>query len=205
MPTSFLSRSVFVIALALIVAAVVFFGMNYLNKPSSSNNARALIGGPFSLVDHNGKAVTEKEFEGKYMLIYFGYTFCPDVCPTSLTLLSDAMDIVEAGDPELAKLVVPVFITVDPERDTVSALKDYVGHFYPTMVGLTGSLEQVSAAAKSYKVFYQKTEAEESSEYLMDHSSITYLMGPDGAYVKHYSHGTSGEIMGASLLKILKQ
>ncbi|MCZ4280970.1 SCO family protein [Kiloniella laminariae] len=204
MPTSFLSRSVFVIALALIVAAAVFLGMNYLNK-SSSNNARSLIGGPFSLVTHTGKAVTEKDFEGKYMLIYFGYTFCPDVCPTSLTLLSDAMDIVEAKDPELAGLVVPVFITVDPERDTVSALKDYVGHFYPTMVGLTGSLEQVSAAAKSYKVFYQKAEAEESSDYLMDHSSITYLMGPDGVYVKHYSHGTNGEVMAASLLEILKK
>jgi len=203
MPKSFIARSVFILCLALIVAAAAFIGMRYFDQPASNKQAKALIGGPFKLVDHTGKDVSEKDFLGQYMLIYFGYTYCPDVCPTSLTLMSEAMDIVEAKDPALAKLITPVFITVDPERDTVSAMKDYVENFYPTMVGLTGTTEQVSAAAKTYRVFYQKAETEDASEYLMDHSSITYLIGPDGLYSKHYGHGTGPDVMAASMLEIL--
>ncbi|WP_419902714.1 SCO family protein [Kiloniella sp.] len=205
MPKSFIARSAFILCLALIVAAAAFIGMKYFDQPTKNKGAKALIGGPFNLVDHTGKDVSEKDFMGKYMLIYFGYTYCPDVCPTSLTLLSEALDIVEAKDPELAKLVTPVFITVDPERDTVSAMNDYVENFYPTMVGLTGTTEQVSAAAKAYRVFFQKAETEEANEYLMDHSSITYLMGPDGQYSKHYGHGTGPELMAESMLKILTE
>ncbi|MFD2205093.1 SCO family protein [Kiloniella antarctica] len=205
MPKSFIARSAFILCLGLIVAAAAFIGMKYFDQSTATKKTSALIGGPFNLVDHTGKAVSEKDFQGKYMLIYFGYTYCPDVCPTSLTLLSEAMDIIEAKDPALAKLVTPVFITVDPERDTVSAMNDYVENFYPTMIGLTGTTEQVSAAAKSYRVFYQKAEVEDSNEYLMDHSSITYLMGPDSNYVKHYGHGTGPDVMAASMLEILTQ
>ncbi|MEH6629222.1 MAG: SCO family protein [Halopseudomonas aestusnigri] len=205
MPKSFIARSAFILCLALIVAAAAFIGMKVFDQSPSNKQARALIGGPFNLVDHNGKNVSEKDFQGKYMLIYFGYTYCPDVCPTSLTLLSEAMDIVEAKDPALAKLITPVFITVDPERDTVSAIKDYVENFYPTMVGLTGTTEQVSAAAKVFRVFFQRAEVEDSNDYLMDHSSITYLIGPDGLYSKHYGHGTGPDVMAASMLEILSQ
>ncbi|WP_085906216.1 SCO family protein [Kiloniella majae] len=205
MPKSFIARSIFVLCIALIVAAAAFIGMKVFDQKPASNQSGALIGGPFNMVDHTGKAVTEKDFLGKYMLIYFGYTYCPDVCPTSLTLLSGAMDILEEKDPELAKQITPVFITVDPERDTVSAMKDYVENFYPTMVGLTGTTDQISAAAKAYRVFYQKTESEESNEYLMDHSSITYLIGPDGLYAKHYGHGTESDKMAASLIEILSK
>ncbi len=205
MPKSFIARSAFILCLALIVAAAAFIGMKFFDQSPSNKQARALIGGPFNLVDHTGKDVSEKDFQGKYMLIYFGYTYCPDVCPTSLTLLSEAMDIVEAKDAALAKLITPVFITVDPERDTVSAIKDYVENFYPTMVGLTGTTEQVSAAAKAFRVFYQKAEVEDSNDYLMDHSSITYLIGPDSLYSKHYGHGTGPDEMATSMLEILSQ
>ena len=103
MPKSFIARSAFILCLALIVAAAAFLGMKFFDQSSSNKQAKALIGGPFNLVDHNGKDVSEQDFQGKYMLIYFGYTYCPDVCPTSLTLLSEAMDIVEAKDPALCQ------------------------------------------------------------------------------------------------------
>lgn len=143
------------------------------------------IGGPFALVDHTGKPVTDADFRGKWMLIYFGYTYCPDVCPTSLTTMVDALDLLgEAG----AK-VVPVLISVDPERDTPVKLASYVSAFGPRVVGLTGTAEQVAAAAKAYRVYYAKAKpkAGDGEVYLMDHSSILYLVDPQGKFHQHFS------------------
>ncbi|NKE47971.1 SCO family protein [Roseomonas frigidaquae] len=134
------------------------------------------LGGPFSLVDQTGRAVTEADFAGRTLLVYFGFTYCPDVCPTELGTIAAAID--ELG--EQGAQVTPVLITIDPERDTPEALADYVSRFHPRMVGLTGTAEQIAAAARAYRVFYAKVERPEMSAYLMDHSSFIYLVGPDG-------------------------
>jgi protein SCO1/2 len=135
------------------------------------------IGGPFALVDQDGRSVTQADFGGRLLVAYFGYTFCPDVCPTELGTIADAMDLLT---PEQAARVVPVFFTVDPERDTPAQMKAYVANFHPKMVGLTGSVEQVAAAARSFRVYYAKVRRPEMSDYLMDHSSLIYLIGSDG-------------------------
>jgi protein SCO1/2 len=159
------------------------------------------IGGPFVLIDQDGKTVSEADFVGKYMLVYFGFTYCPDVCPTSLTIMEDALDML--GDK--AERITPVFITVDPERDDPEALKLYVEHFHPRLVGLTGSVDQVKAVAKTYKAYFTKSgDGYDDDDYSVDHSSITYLMAPDGKFVTHFSHGVEAEAMAKKLAEILK-
>lgn len=134
-----------------------------------------VLGGPFSLVDHTGRAVTEADFAGRFLLVYFGFTYCPDVCPTELGTIAAALDALE----EQGARVTPVLITVDPERDTPEALADYVSRFHPRMVGLTGTAQQIAAVARAYRVFYAKVNRPEMTQYLVDHSSFIYLVGPD--------------------------
>ncbi len=134
------------------------------------------LGGPFRMQDQAGRTVTEADFAGRFMLVYFGFTYCPDVCPTELGTIAAAMDLLEGQEER----VVPVFVTVDPERDTAEVMADYVARFHPRMVGLTGNAEQVSAMARAYRVYYAKVTRPEMSQYLMDHSSFIYLVGPDG-------------------------
>ena len=143
------------------------------------------LGGPFTLVNTAGETVTEASFRGKWMLVYFGYTFCPDVCPTELQTMSAALD--RLGP--LGAGVVPVFITVDPERDTPAVLAEYTKLFDERLVGLTGSKEQVAGAAKSYRVYFARAKAKDNSDYLMDHSSFIYLVGPDGGFRALFRHG----------------
>ena len=159
------------------------------------------IGGAFTLVNQDGKTVTDADFLGKYMLVYFGYTFCPDVCPTNLSAISAALDILG----EDAAKITPVFVSVDHERDTTELLKEYVVHFHPTMVGLTGTPEQIREAARAYRVYYAKVveEGSDPDAYLMDHSAISYLMGPDGNFVAHFGHGTPGETMAQKIRDVL--
>lgn len=162
-------------------------------------SGKALIGGPFNLVDHTGKRVTEKDFRGRYTLVFFGYTYCPDVCPAELQVMSAAIEKLGAK----AEKVTPIFITVDPARDTVDQMKSYVANFHPRLVGLTGTPEEIRAAAKAYRVYYAKAKGESATDYLMDHSSIVYLMGPDGAYVAHFAYGTGVDKMAAGIAKFL--
>ncbi|MGH6946070.1 MAG: SCO family protein [Kiloniellales bacterium] len=164
-----------------------------------STGGAVQIGGPFTLVDQDGKTVTQADFAGRYMLIYFGYTYCPDVCPTELAAMSQALDILEERDPTAAAQVTPIFITVDPQRDTVAAMADYATHFHPRLRALTGSPQQVAEAARAYRVYYQKTRDPDASDYLMDHSSFIYLMGPEGDYVSHFTFGTEPEKMAEAL------
>ena len=154
---------------------------------SDASSGIARIGGPFALVDQDGRTRTDADFRGNYMMIYFGYSFCPDVCPTALSDMIAAVD--ELGP--LGLRIQPVFITVDPERDTPRALKRYVPSFHPRLVGLSGSQAQITAVAKVYRVYYAKVaDPAAGPDYLMDHSSIIYLMDPKGRYVTHFSHGT---------------
>ena len=158
------------------------------------------IGGPFTLVDQNGRTVTNETLKGKPTLIYFGYTFCPDVCPTSLLLMETA---IEKLGPNAAKKVNLVFITIDPERDTQKLIKDYVGNFSPTFIGLTGTPEQVTAAARAYRVYYQKVPGKDGAPYLMDHSSIVYLLDRNGRFVTHFTHEAKAEAIAAGVERLL--
>ncbi|MFC7540497.1 SCO family protein [Siccirubricoccus deserti] len=133
------------------------------------------LGGAFTLVDQTGRTVTERDYAGRWMLIYFGYSFCPDVCPTELGVMTTAID--QLGP--VGEQVVPVFITVDPQRDTPAHLADYVSRFHPRLQGLTGTPEQVAEAARRYRVYFSKVQRPDMTDYLMDHSSFVFLVGPD--------------------------
>ncbi len=157
-----------------------------------------VIGGPFILVDQNGTTRRAEDFRGKLMLIYFGYTYCPDVCPTILQTMSDAIDrLGPAGGA-----VQPIFITVDPQRDTPEQLKGYAENFHPRLVALTGDAAQIAEVARAYKVFYQPVK-QSDGDYLMDHSSIVYLMDRDGRYVAHFGANLTAEKLAASIAKHL--
>ena len=161
---------------------------------------QASVGGPFSLTDHTGRPVTDADFRGKFMLVYFGFTFCPDVCPAGLQLMAAAID---ALGPK-ADRITPVFITVDPERDTPAQLANYVPSFHPRLVGLTGTMAEIQAVARAYRVYYQKVKDERSSApYTMDHTSIIYLMDRQGKFVTHFTHATSLAAITAALGKTL--
>src|SRR6185437_773362 len=131
------------------------------------------IGGPFTLVDQSGKRVTQADFRGRWMLVYFGYTFCPDVCPTELQTIAGALD--KLG-PDAASIA-PLFITIDPARDTPAILADYVKLFDNRLIGLTGSAKEIDDVAREYRVYYAKVTQNSGGSYLMDHSSFAYLMG----------------------------
>jgi protein SCO1/2 len=165
-----------------------------------AQTAKALIGGPFSLADHEGKRVTEQDFRGKHMLVVFGYTTCPDVCPAEMQAMANALDELGAK----ADRVTPVFITVDPERDTVERVADYVKNFHARFVGLTGSPEEIKQAAKAYRVYYAKASDKGSAAgYLMDHSAFIYLMNPQGEYVTHFSYGAPPEKIASGIEKAM--
>jgi protein SCO1/2 len=166
---------------------------------------QADFGGPFSLIDQYGMRRTDRDFRGKYMLIFFGYTYCPDVCPTALAVEAEALDKLGAG----ASRIVPIFISVDPKRDTPEKLKSYLAAFDATtpsprldFVGLTGSDEEIAKAAEAYRVYYRvhiDARAADGAEYSIDHSSDTYLMSPDGKFVAYYSSGILPGEMAADL------
>lgn len=159
----------------------------------------AAIGGPFELTDHTGQTVTEESFDDSYLLVYFGYAWCPDVCPTELIIIGQAVDELGALGDE----VQPLFITVDPARDTVEALAEYVPSFHPRLVGLTGSDEQIREAAQAYRVYYRLNEQDEDGNYLVDHTSYIYFMDPDGEYVTHFVYGQGPEKMAEIIRKHL--
>jgi protein SCO1/2 len=163
--------------------------------------AGASIGGPFTLTDQNGRQVSDTAFAGKYRMVYFGYTFCPDVCPTALQHLMQGLKTFTADAPNLAAKIQPIFITVDPQRDTPAVLKQYVAAFNPRLIGLTGSEAQIAAVAKRYGVFYQRAENAGSSDYLMDHMSQALLFDPDGKPLALLPQEQDGAAIAAELAK----
>ncbi len=208
MPQSILARAVllFVGGLTILLAGVAAWlwtqqpAPNVASMGGTASTSRALVGGPFELIDQAGRARSEADFRGRYMLVYFGHSFCPDVCPTSLTVMTRALQALNDTEPGLAAKIVPIFITVDPERDTVEALAAYAPHFHERLVALTGTAAQVGAAAKAYRVYYAKVEDDYASDYLVDHSGFIYLMDPEGRYVTHFTHdATSDTILRAVL------
>lgn len=140
----------------------------------------ARIGGPFALTNQNGQVTTDRDFAGKYRIVYFGYTFCPDVCPVDVQHLAAGLKLVEARNPALGARIVPIFITVDPERDTPPVLRQFVAAFHPHMVGLTGTPAQIARVAEAFAVSYHKRTPTAEGGYLVEHSRAAFLFGPDG-------------------------
>lgn len=176
-----------VLAIALAIAGAAFYFTSGRSGPAGSGEA--LVGGPFSLTDHTGRHVTEKDFLGKYMLVFFGFTYCTDICPTELQVMSAALD--ELGTA--GNNIQPVFVSIDPERDTPEVVKQYVENFHPRLVGLTGSPDDIAAIARAYRVYYKKTAGGSETDYEMDHSTTIYLMGPDGGFRKHFGYTTDAK------------
>ena len=153
------------------------------------------LGGAFRLTDHTGRRVTEADFTGKLGLIYFGFTYCPDVCPTELGIMASALDLL---GPDAAR-VMPVLITIDPARDTQAALADYVARFHPALIGLTGTDEEIAQAARAFRVYYRKVQPPNASDYVMDHSSFIYLVGPDGRVRQLFRPNMAPEAIAAAI------
>lgn len=174
------------VAIVLLMASTLAIGWWRSEGPSRSAalNPIAGIGGPFTLVDQQGKAVSEKDFLGKPFLVFFGFTYCPEVCPTTL---NDITQYLQKLGPDAEKLNV-LFITVDPERDTPNQLKLYLSSFDPRITGLSGTPEQVDAAAKAYKAYYRKVPTEEDGGYTMDHIATVYMIDAQGRFVGTISY-----------------
>ena len=152
---------------------------------------REPVGGPFELIDHSGRTRTEQDFRGRLMLVYFGFTYCPDVCPTDLQAIGLAVDKLGADSAN----VQPLFVTVDPERDTPAHLAEYVKLFHPRLIGLTGSAEAIRKAADAYKVYYARVDLNKDAGYTVDHTAFIYLMDRDGNYLGFFPPGTSADRM----------
>lgn len=196
------------LALALAIGFAISLGLAWTAIQKDHREARATrpapvagsaVGGPFTLIDHNGVTRTEKDFAGQYLLIYFGFTFCPAICPTELQKMNVALNKIGP----LAERVQPLFITIDPERDTQSVMAAYVKPFHPRLLGLTGTVEQVQAALKAYRIYARKVEDPAMSEYTMDHTSYIYLMGPDGTLIDLYGMDSTAAEIAAGLQRAL--
>ncbi|MFN3864745.1 MAG: SCO family protein [Erythrobacter sp.] len=147
---------------------------------SSPPLAGADIGGDFALTGSKGQIVRWDDFAGKYRVVYFGYAFCPDICPTDMQRVAQGLKRLEASDPDKAAKIATIFITIDPERDTPKVVGEFAAAFSPDIIGLTGTPEQIAATAKAFKVFYAKGAPVAGGGYLVDHSNIVYLFGPEG-------------------------
>ncbi len=188
------------ILLALLLAGGTGIALIWQGVGQAGAGGKALIGGPFSLTDQHGERVTEKDFEGRFVLAYFGYTFCPDFCPLGLSTITEALELLPEDE---AARIQPVFFSVDPARDTVERLADYAPNFHPRLLALTGSEEETAAAAKAYRVYFSIPK-KEGEDYAVDHSTFIYLMGPDGAYRTHFNHSASPEEVAERLRSELK-
>lgn len=188
---------IFVVGVLLLGGALWFTYWRQSQLSIAEQLAPVAIGGDFTLVDQNGVTRHAADFRGKLMLVYFGYTYCPDACPTALQDMSQAIDLLGEKGAEVR----PIFITVDPDRDTPAQMKLYAENFHPRLVALTGTPEQINVAARAYRVYYQKEKpsSPKADDYLMDHSGFIYLMGRDGRYVSHFSPGVTAEEMAKAI------
>ncbi len=177
--------------LALMVVATI----SALSIPADTyaSTQEVKTGGRFMLKNHLGQIVTDQDFQGKFMLVYFGYTYCPDVCPTSLQVMSRALDLIKKD----AEHIQPLFITVDPKRDTASVMREYVSAFHPSIIGLTGSLAMTESVTKKYRVVYSRSSEKgaDSDDYFMDHTASVFFMGPNGEYLERFPYAMTSEQM----------
>jgi len=205
------------------LAVATFLGLSLVAVPAQAHNdtvatsrdgqsmvdpnSAVTIGGPFTMTDSNNRTVTDKTFLGKYMLLFFGFTSCPDVCPTEMQNVINALDILGTAGSD----IVPVLVTVDPERDTPEVMAKYIRQFSERFIGLTGTKDQIAQIAKVYRVYYGRVEAEEvppehrTGSYAMDHSSFLYLMGPDGQFRQVFRSDLDGTTLADRLRAMLSR
>ena len=184
--------------LLVVAGASGTFGSDEAREPAPPLPLAKLFGGSFELIDHDGMVRTDKDFHGRFVLLYFGYTYCPDICPTGLQEMAAALDQLGAE----GRAVQPVFVTIDPARDTPMVLKDYVAQFGERFVGLGGSQREIRKLAKAYRLHRVKVVPEWSEgddDYLVDHSSLTFLLGPDGMVLTLFPHNTPADTMAMRL------
>jgi len=193
-----------ILTVLLLIVISVGIGLYLMPTPqlsSNKNQGEVLIGGDFSLIDQHGKQTQDRDFRGKLMLVFFGFTNCPNICPTDLFIMSEAMKLLG----EDSKDVAPLFITIDPERDTSEVLANYLNNFSKSLIGLTGTTAQIEQVTSNYRIYYAKAKDQNSSlEYTMDHSTFTYLMDKNGKYITHFAHNTNAQEMSNTIRKHLK-
>jgi len=177
------------------VALLAALLLGACSSPSASPPLEgASMGGPFTLTDQNGRRVSDRDFAGKYRLIYFGYTFCPDVCPVDMQVIGAGLRRFEAEDGARAARVQPIFISVDPARDTPAVLRQFVAAFHPRMIGLTGSEAEIAQVAREYRIYYARGEASAGAGYMVNHTRMAVLYGPEGQPIAMipYDQGPEG-------------
>jgi protein SCO1/2 len=187
--------------IALTAAGFAGVWLSGARPPILSAYLTSAIGGPFTLVDNNGQTVTDRTYRGKWLLVFFGYTHCPDVCPTTLNSIAAALR--QLGPA--AASVQPLFITVDPQRDTPRVLANYVRAFDPRIIGLTGTTEQIAAVAREYRVYFSADETPEQRDYQLDHSAFVYVMNPQGKFVQLFGGATANDKIAARLRQLMGQ
>lgn len=160
------------------------FGGDAGNTSQVESSGEASIGGAFTLTNQNGEKISDKDFTGRMMLVYFGFTNCPDICPTDMATITQAMEELGSNADDIQ----PIFITIDPERDNIQQLKNFIGNFYNTFQALTGTAEEIAQVANEYRVYSKKVDSAELSQYTMDHSAYIYLMDRKGKYLTHFRH-----------------
>jgi protein SCO1/2 len=194
-----MSRAQLWIVLGLTALLAIGIGWMRFTAPPEGNMAGSTLGGAFALTNQDGKPVTEADFAGQYRLVYFGYTFCPDVCPNDVGFIARGLADYEKARPDRAARVTPIFVTVDPERDDVAAVKAFVSAFHPRLVGLTGTPAAIDAARKNYGIYARKVATSDPENYLVDHFAVFYLFGPDGAPIAFLPHGSTAADVTAML------
>ncbi len=191
-----------------ILAATALFALagcgGGAGDPATAPLAGARMGGAFTLVDQDGQAVTDQSWPGQYRLVYFGYTYCPDVCPVDVQVMSQGLSKFEKTDPAHGRKVQPIFITVDPARDTQKALKAFVSNFHPRLVGLTGTEAQIELAAKNYAVIFEREKPNAAGAYLVNHSRYAVLYAPDGKPLVFVPQDKNADAVAASLATWVK-
>ncbi|MAO92728.1 MAG: electron transport protein SCO1/SenC [Rhodospirillales bacterium] len=188
------------IMLAVYIGLFVWRGTGNPVFEASSQSESNAFSPSFMLVDHQGNTVTEKTYRGQWLLVFFGFTNCPDICPTTLSDLAVVIDQIGGK----AASVTPLFISVDPERDRVESMAEYVSAFHPTIVGLTGAEKQIASAVETFKAYYEKQQPDrDQSNYAVAHTSAVYLISPDGTFVRTFGYGTATEVFVTELNKRL--
>ena len=192
-------RLIWIAVAALAVAAAFALGWARFNGGPPGNLAGASIGGAFAGVDQDARAVTDTDFAGRYRLMYFGYTSCPDVCPTDVAELARGVKMFADAHPARAAKLAALFVTVDPERDTPPAIKQFVRAFSPTLIGLTGTSQQMAAMRQRFAIYAKKVPGSTPQDYLMDHFAVIYLFGPAGEPIAFLPHGATAAEVAAML------